>query len=96
MAHITGGGIPGNLNRILPKKLDAEVDTHSWKTPPLFKWLKRTGNLDETDMYQAFNMGIGYIIVTDRRNAEKIKSAGKDIYTIGRIVKGSGKVGLIH
>ncbi len=96
MAHITGGGIPGNLNRILPKKLDAEVDTHSWKTPALFEWLKRTGNLDEDDMYNAFNMGIGYIIVTDNRNAEKIKSTGEKVHTIGRIVKGSGKVKLIR
>jgi len=96
MAHITGGGIPGNLNRILPKKLDAEVDTRSWKTPPLFEWLKRAGNLDEDDMFKAFNMGIGYIIVTDRRNAEKIKSASKDVATIGRIVKGSGKVKLVR
>ena len=96
MAHITGGGIPGNLNRILPKKLDAEIDTHSWKTPPLFEWLKRTGHLDENDMFKAFNMGIGYIIVTDQRNADKIKSTGEKVHTIGRIVKGSGKVKLIR
>jgi len=96
MAHITGGGIPGNLNRILPKKLDAQVDAISWKIPPLFEWLKRLGNLAEDDMYKAFNMGIGYILVTDKRNAEKIKSAGEKVHTIGRIVNGSGKVKLIR
>ncbi len=96
MAHITGGGIPGNLNRILPKKLDAEVDTNCWNKPPLFEWLGRAGNLDEEDMYKAFNMGIGYIIVTDQRNAEKIKSAGETVHTVGRIVKGSGQVRLIR
>jgi len=96
MAHITGGGIPGNLNRILPKNLDAEVDTRSWKTPPLFEWLKRTGNLDEEDIYRAFNMGIGFIIVTDKRNAEKIRLAGGIFHTIGRVVKGSGKVKLVR
>ncbi len=96
MAHITGGGIPGNLKRILPKKLDAEIELPSWKTPKLFEWLRRVGDIDEDDMYNAFNMGIGYIIVTDKRNAEKIKSTGKDVHTIGRIVNGSGKVKLIR
>ncbi len=96
MAHITGGGIPGNLKRILPKKFDAEIDTDSWKMPKLFEWLGRVGDIDEDDMYNAFNMGIGYIIVTDRLNAEKIKSNGKEVHTIGRIVNGSGKVKLIR
>ncbi len=96
MAHITGGGIPGNLNRILPKKLDAEVDINSWNIPPLFEWLKRAGNLDEGDMYRAFNMGIGFIIVADKRAAEKINATGEIVHTIGRIVKGAGKVKMVR
>jgi len=96
MAHITGGGIPGNLNRVLPKNVDAEIDKSSWKVPPLFEWLHRAGNLDEDDMYRAFNMGIGYIIVADKRTAEKIKASGETVFIIGRIVKGTGQVKLTN
>lgn len=95
MAHITGGGIAGNLVRILPKNLGAEIDLTSWEVPVLFKWLEKIGNLDEDDMYSAFNMGIGFIIVTDKGNGEKIKKSGKNVLTIGRIVKGTGKVELM-
>lgn len=96
MAHITGGGIPGNLVRILPNNVNAEIDTNSWKRPALFNWLGKAGDLDTNDMYKAFNMGIGYIIVTDKKNAEKIKSSKETVYTIGRIVKGTGKVKLVN
>jgi len=96
MAHITGGGIPGNLNRILPDNVDAQINTGSWKTPAVFEWLKSAGDVDEKDIYCAFNMGIGYIIVTDKSNAEKIKSSGETVYAIGQIVKGTGRVHLSH
>jgi phosphoribosylformylglycinamidine cyclo-ligase len=92
MAHITGGGISGNLVRILPKKVDARIELSSWKVPPLFNWLGEAGNLDKDDMYKAFNMGIGYIIVADEKNAAKIKKSIETVYQIGRIVKGTGKV----
>jgi len=96
MAHITGGGIPGNLVRILPKSVNAEIDTSSWKTPALFEWLGKAGNLDGADMYKAFNMGVGFIIVANKKTVEKIKSKNETVYTIGCIVKGTGKVKLVN
>jgi phosphoribosylformylglycinamidine cyclo-ligase len=96
MAHITGGGIPGNLNRILPDSFDAEIDLSSWPALPVFGWLQGIGGLDESDMYRAFNMGIGFTIVCDKKTGEKIKALDKSIHTIGRIVKGTGQVKLIR
>ncbi|MCH9025204.1 MAG: phosphoribosylformylglycinamidine cyclo-ligase [candidate division Zixibacteria bacterium] len=95
MAHITGGGIPGNLKRILPENLDAEIETNSWQTPPIFGWLQSKGEIDDEDMYSAFNMGIGYVIVADETNANKIIKEIDSAQIIGKIVQGSGKVKLV-
>lgn len=94
MAHITGGGIEGNLSRVLPQNIDAEIELNSWKTPSVFDWLRDSGNLDEIDMYKAFNMGIGYIIVCDSNTADKIKAIDKSVHAIGRIANGTGQVRL--
>ena len=95
MAHITGGGIPGNLKRILPESLDAEIETNSWQTPPIFGWLQSEGEIDDEDMYSAFNMGIGYVIVADKTNANNIIEEIDAVQIIGKIVQGSGKVKLV-
>ncbi|MEE8149746.1 MAG: phosphoribosylformylglycinamidine cyclo-ligase [candidate division Zixibacteria bacterium] len=95
MAHITGGGIPGNLKRILPENLDAEIKTNSWQTPQIFKWLHSIGKIDDQDMYSAFNMGIGFVIVTDETNVNKIIEEIDSARIIGKIVQGSGKVKLV-
>lgn len=99
MAHITGGGIPGNLKRVLPEHLSAEIKKDSWPVLPIFNYLKKIADIDPDDMYSAFNMGIGYIIVADETNAAKIKadleSGGEDVYTIGKIVKGDKTVRLV-
>jgi len=72
MAHITGGGIPGNLPRSLPKGMKAVLERGSWKTPPVFELIRRLGNVPEEDMQRTFNMGIGYIIVTNQDECNKI------------------------
>jgi len=95
MAHITGGGIPGNVKRILSENLDAEIETNSWQTPPIFEWLHSIGEIDDDDMYSAFNMGIGYVIVADETNAKKIIEEIDSVQIIGKIVPGSGKVRLV-
>ena len=95
MAHITGGGIPGNLKRILPENLDAEIETNSWQTPPIFGWLQSKGEIDDEDMYSAFNMGIGFVIVADGTNVNKIIKEIDSVQIIGKIVPGSGKVKLV-
>ena len=100
MAHITGGGIPGNLKRILPENMTAVIEKNSWgEINPLFNFLKEIGNIDPVDIYSAFNMGIGYILVVDKDDADAItadiKAVGEEVYTIGTITKGDKTVRLV-
>ncbi len=99
MAHITGGGIPGNLSRILPKGCQARVKKESWPVPPIFPFLSRIGSLDYEDMYSAFNMGIGYIMAVGKEDVEGItaalKLANEPVYQIGHIEAGNQGVILV-
>ena len=99
MAHITGGGLPGNLNRALPSTLDAEVDTTSWKTPNLFAQLERAGEVPKSEMYRAFNMGVGMVVLTSPSDADAVirsaRDAGINAWKLGRVVRGSGQVNLV-
>jgi len=97
MAHITGGGIPGNLKRSIPDGLVAEIDCSKWERPELFKFLEREGNVDSYEMYRAFNMGIGFNVVTNEKNAEEILKETDGIL-IGKILKSENnqKVKLIN
>lgn len=91
MAHITGGGIPGNLPRIFPKGVGAVVDERSWPGQPIFDLVRRMGNVPEDDMRQTFNMGIGFILVLDNKEADTcigiLKKSGHDAFRIGQIEK---------
>ena len=99
MAHITGGGILGNLNRVLPAGVDAEISRGSWPILPIFDYLQKTGNIDADDMFSTFNMGIGFILVVNGSDADNIlgwlAEKGETAYRIGQIVKGTGVVRLI-
>jgi phosphoribosylformylglycinamidine cyclo-ligase len=99
MAHITGGGIPGNLDRALPSHLDAVVDTSAWDIPPLFRVLETAGQVERAEMYRAFNMGVGMIVMTDTAGASYIRDvagqAGVANWTIGHIRPGTGRVHLV-
>jgi len=92
MAHITGGGIPGNLPRVFPKGLGAFVEERSWPVPPIFNVMQRLGNVPDEDMKRTFNMGIGFAMIVDMRDAERtitiLKKAGYKAYLIGSIEKG--------
>ncbi|KAH7426753.1 hypothetical protein KP509_10G015700 [Ceratopteris richardii] len=92
LAHITGGGFTDNIPRIFPEGLGASVDVTSWVVPPIFKWLKKMGNINDQEMRRTFNMGIGMVIVTSPEWAEDILSnkGTKIIYKIGQVVKGNG------
>ena len=70
MAHITGGGIPENLPRCLPKGLKAHVDWNSWPVPEIFKKIQLKGNVDEEEMKRVFNLGIGYCVVVPANRVE--------------------------
>jgi len=96
MAHITGGGIPGNLVRILPKNVNALVKRGSWEVLPIFRFIQEKGNVPEEEMFRTFNMGIGFVLIvsqSDRDRAlEVLTSKGEKVFEIGRIEEGEGRV----
>ena len=98
MAHVTGGGIPGNLNRALPDSLDAVVETATWEVPNTFRVLERAGEVPREEMFRAFNMGVGMIVVSAARAADVVvasaAAAGVNAWRLGRVVPGSGRVTL--
>jgi len=95
VAHITGGGIAGNLVRILPEGLGAEVDKKSIRVLPIFTLIQKAGNVADEAMYEAMNMGVGMILVVEEKIAKKVLKETEGSYIIGKIVKGSG-VSLIN
>src|SRR5712692_3708343 len=97
MAHVTGGGITGNLPRILPEGCDALVDRGTWEVPELFKLLQRSGDIPEDEMFRAFNMGIGLIIVCANGDADRLRESlertGESGATlIGQVLAGDRRV----
>jgi phosphoribosylformylglycinamidine cyclo-ligase len=94
-AHITGGGIPGNLSRILKGSVDARVD-RNWPIPPVFRIIARAGSVEEAEMFRTFNMGIGLIAVVPAAALTgalaALTAAGEAAYPIGEIVPGQGRV----
>ncbi len=96
MAHITGGGLPGNVNRALPDTLDALIDSSRWEIPNLFRQIEQAGQIARAEMYRTFNMGIGMVVITDEGGASAIEagaaSAHIGTYRIGRVVRGTGQV----
>ena len=70
MAHITGGGLYDNIPRILPKTVDAVIDTSSWKPPAIFRFMQEAGNVSREEMYRVFNMGIGYILIVSKKDID--------------------------
>ncbi len=90
MAHITGGGITGNLPRCLPESVAARVELASWTRPPLFDWLQQAGNVEPGEMLRTFNCGIGMCVVVSAGDAEAamahLKASGETVWQIGEIV----------
>src|SRR5271166_494558 len=101
MAHITGGGIPGNLPRVLPSGVKAIIDLDQWPIPSIFKYLAKLGEIETDELLQSFNMGIGMIVIVP---AEHVKNAEADLkrrrekfFRIGRIERGdTGKARLVY
>jgi phosphoribosylformylglycinamidine cyclo-ligase len=94
LAHVTGGGIPGNLPRVLPEGLGAEVDRGAWDVPPVFRTLQDAGGIAREEMERVFNMGLGMIVAVGVSDAPKILSAARsvdvDAWLIGSVVEGTG------
>lgn len=98
MAHITGGGIAGNLSRILPEGTGACVVRAAWPVPVLFQFLQQAGRVAPEEMFRAFNMGVGMILACAAQHAEQVRtllsSAGEPSYPIGEITSGDRTVTL--
>lgn len=96
MAHITGGGITGNLPRIFPSNITAIIYKNSWQPPPIFQLIQRIGKISDTEMFKVFNMGIGYIFITERDYVNEainiLDKNGYQAYLIGEIKEGKGKI----
>jgi len=99
IAHITGGGIGGNLVRILPEGRQALIDTTKWEIPPVFRWLQATGGVANDEMFRVFNMGLGMLLVVRRddgaRLVEFFNKQGTRAYLVGHIAEGPRRVRLI-
>ena len=99
LAHITGGGLPGNLRRVLPPSLDAEIDSTLWRIPHEFVVLANEGGVSRAEMFRAFNMGVGMVVIAPPERLDNVVAAAeaRDVpaWRIGQIVRGSGQV-LIH
>jgi phosphoribosylformylglycinamidine cyclo-ligase len=98
MAHITGGGIPGNLVRVLPDGCDAVVRRGSWPVPPIFGEIQRLGDISDAEMAKVFNLGVGMLAVVPAHDVfqalDLLRSRGHDAVQVGEIVRGGGLVHL--
>ena len=94
IAHITGGGIAGNLSRILPPGAAARVDASAWARPAVFTWLKDAGGIGEEEMLRTFNCGIGMALVVDAAEADGVvkflRGAGEEAFCIGKVTAAVG------
>ncbi|MDO8736442.1 MAG: phosphoribosylformylglycinamidine cyclo-ligase, partial [Thermoleophilia bacterium] len=95
MAHITGGGLPENLPRVMPASLTARIDRSRWTVPTLFDTLQRLGNVEEGEMFRTFNMGIGFVAIVPAADEEKAIAAIPGARKIGDVVNGSHPVEFI-
>jgi len=77
LAHITGGGIPGNLPRVLPTGVKANIDLASWPIPAIFKYLAKLGKIDTDELLQSFNMGVGMILVAPPKNVQFVEATSR-------------------
>ncbi len=92
MAHITGGGFEGNISRILPAGIQAVLEIGAWQVPPLFALLGRLGNVARSEMYRAFNMGVGMVLICSPEAARAARRILPELLTIGYLREGEGVV----
>ena len=89
MAHVTGGGLTGNVPRILPPFCQATVKSQSWPIPPIFHIIQEAGQVEQQEMFRVFNMGIGLIVVVPQEEVDTIlgilKESGTEGYIVGEI-----------
>lgn len=96
ISHITGGGFYENIPRCIPNGLCAEIEKNKIKILPIFKYIQKIGNIEERDMFNTFNMGVGMCIIVSKKDAEKtieiLGSCKEDAYIIGKIIENKEKI----
>lgn len=98
MAHITGGGMIGNLSRVIPEGLSARLNFDQWQVPTVFRTIQGLGHITEKEMFATFNMGVGYVLVVPEEARDeavtRLEALGETVFTLGRIVRGDVRVTL--
>jgi len=93
-AHVTGGGVPGNLRRIMPPGLGARLDPGGWEIPPIFRFIQSLADADEQDIWLTLNMGLGLLLICRPEAAEtcasNLRANGTDAFVVGRVEQGEG------
>lgn len=92
LAHITGGGLPGNIPRLFRGELSARIRKGAWQVPPIFRMIQRQGGIDEQEMYHVFNMGIGMAVFCAASETDAMLSSLPGAMVIGEVVEGDGSV----
>jgi phosphoribosylformylglycinamidine cyclo-ligase len=99
LAHITGGGVPGNLGRVLPDHVDAVVDRSTWRPQPIFELVRTKGRIEDSEMESTFNMGVGMIAIVSPGDADRalafLAGRGIESWQVGEVVEGSGTVQMV-
>ncbi|WP_422772663.1 phosphoribosylformylglycinamidine cyclo-ligase [Plantactinospora sp. WMMC1484] len=99
LAHVTGGGIPGNLVRVLPDHVDAVVDRATWRPQPIFDLVQSKGRIEDQDMESTFNMGVGMFAIVSAEDADRalacLTGRGVEAWQAGEIIEGTGEVHMI-
>jgi phosphoribosylformylglycinamidine cyclo-ligase len=98
IAHVTGGGLPGNVPRVLNRGVDAVFDRDTWETPRIFGEIQQAGGVSDEEMARVFNLGLGMVVAVDpadvEASLESLSASGLDARVVGRIVPGSGQVSI--
>jgi len=95
MAHITGGGLVGNVPRILPQGVVAQFHSQAWTILPIFQLIHQRGNIDQSEMYRVFNMGIGMVVICSPRDADQLTQALPEARIIGEVLKQRGEARVV-
>ena len=95
MAHITGGGLIGNVPRVLPQGLAATFDSRAWTVPPIFPLIQRQGKVDQQEMYRVFNMGVGMTLICSPNDVDQLTKALPEVKVIGEVVKQRGQTRVV-
>jgi phosphoribosylformylglycinamidine cyclo-ligase len=99
VAHVTGGGLPGNVSRVLPKDAAAEIERSTWEVPRIFGEIQRLGGVSDDEMAKVFNLGVGMVVVVPETDATRaldlLRTHGHRAAVVGRIVPGRGETRLV-